>query len=158
MERHLSVLRVLYDALEAAGVNWAVAGSLGLALQGVPLTPHDVDIQTDAAGAYRVAELFADCVVRPVSQSAGPGIRSHFGVLEIDGVKVEVMGDVQHRREGAAWEPPPDLCRIKQYVDVAGMRVPVLSLEHEHDAYARMGRTERVAQIVCALEAQKPTA
>lgn len=84
-------------------------------------------------------------------------MRSHFGVLEIDGMRVEVMGDVQHRWEGGAWEPPPDLFRIKQFVDVAGMRVPVLSLEYERDAYARMGRMERVAQIARALEAQKPT-
>ncbi len=154
MERHLSVLRVLYDVLEPAGVNWAVTGSVGLALQGVPLEPHDIDIQTDEAGAYRIGALFADHVVRPVAFSAKGDMRSHFGALEIDGMKVEIMGDVQHRREDGSWEPPPDLSRIKRHVDAAGMRVPVLSLEHERDAYAKMGRAERVAQISRALEAK----
>lgn len=154
MERHLSVLRILCDTLESAGVNWAVTGSLGLALQGVPLEPHDVDVQTDEAGAYRIAALFADRVVRPVAFSAKAGMRSHFGALEIDGLTVEVMGDVQHQREDGSWEPPPDLSRIRRWVDVAGMRVPVVSLEHERDAYAKMGRTERVAQIARALEAK----
>ncbi len=156
MERHLSVLRILYDALEAAGVNWAVTGSLGLALQGVPLTPHDIDIQTDAAGAYRMAALFADRVVQPVALSAKGTVRSHFGALQVGGMKVEIMGDVQHQREDGSWEPPPDLSRIKRYVDVAGMRVPVLSLEHERDAYAKMGRTARVSQITLAMETGKP--
>lgn len=156
MERHLSVLRILYDALEAAGVNWVVTGSLGLALQGVPLTPHDIDIQTDAAGAYRIAELFADRVVQPVALSTKGTMRSHFGALQVDGMKVEIMGDVQHQREDGSWEPPPDLSRIKRQVDVAGMRVPVLSLEHERDAYAKMGRTARVSQITLAMETGKP--
>lgn len=147
MERHLSVLRVLYDVLESTGVNWAVTGSVGLALQGVPLEPHDVDIQTDEAGAYRIAALFADHVVRPVAFSAKSNICSHFGALEIDGMQVEVMGDMQHRRRDGSWQEPPDLLRIKRYVDVAGMRIPVLSLEHERDAHAEMGRPERVAQI-----------
>ncbi len=151
MERHLSVLRVLYEVLETAGVNWAVTGSLGLALQGVPLAPHDVDIQTDAAGAYRMAALFADRVVRPVAFSAKAGMRSHFGALEVDGLQVEIMGDVQHQREDGSWEPPPDLLRIRRYVDIAGMRIPVVSLEHERDAYGKMGRTERVAQIARVL-------
>ncbi|MDH7490384.1 MAG: hypothetical protein QHH80_12880 [Anaerolineae bacterium] len=154
MERHLSVLRMLYDVLEGAGVNWAVTGSLGLALQGVPLEPHDVDVQTDEAGAYRIAALFADRVVRPVTFSAKAGMRSHFGALDIDGLTVEVMGDVQHQRADGSWEPPPDLWRIRRWVDIAGIRVPVLSLEHERDAYAKMGRTERVALISRALEAQ----
>lgn len=154
MERHLSVLRVLHNVLEPAGVNWAVTGSVGLALQGVPLEPHDIDVQTDEVGAYRIAALFANCVVRPVAFSAKAGMRSHFGALEIDGVQVEVMGDVQHQREDGSWGPPPDLSRIRRYVDAEGMRIPVVSLEHERDAYAKMGRTERVAQISRVLEAE----
>lgn len=154
MERHLSVLRILCEALENTGVNWAVTGSLGLALQGVPLEPHDIDIQADEAGAYRIAALFADRVVQPMAFSAKGNIRSHFGALEIDGMRVEVMGDVQHRREDGSWEPPPDLLSIRRFVYAAGMRIPVLSLEHERDAYAKMGRAERVAQVSRVLEAR----
>lgn len=150
----MSVLRILCEALENTGVNWAVTGSLGLALQGVPLEPHDIDIQADEAGAYRIAALFADHVVQPVAFSAKGNIRSHFGALEIDGMRVEVMGDVQHRREDGSWEPPPDLLRIRRFVYAAGMRIPVLSLEHERDAYAKMGRAERVAQASRVLEAR----
>lgn len=72
---------MLHDVLEPAGENRAVTGSVGLALQGVPLEPHDVDVQTDEAGAYRIAALFADRVVRPVVFSTKGNIRSLFGAL-----------------------------------------------------------------------------
>jgi len=37
----------LYERLGDSDVNWAVTGSLGFALQGVPVEPHHIDIQTD---------------------------------------------------------------------------------------------------------------
>jgi len=49
---HLQVLRKLYERLKDSNVNWVVTGSLGFALQGVPVEPHDIDIQTDKEGAY----------------------------------------------------------------------------------------------------------
>ena len=153
LAEHLRVLRIVYDVLESAGVNWAVTGSLGLALQGVPVAPHDIDIETDAEGTYRVAELFADQVSRPVAFSTGNRIRSHFGAFQIGGLKVEVMGGMEHLREDGTWEPPADLNAHKRHVDAAGMRIPVLSLQSEREAYAKMGRTERAEQIALAIDA-----
>lgn len=152
MEQHLLVLRALYDALTASGANWALTGSLGLALQGVPLEPHDIDVQTDKEGAYALAEMFADDVIEPVAFSAVDHTRSYLGVLKIGGIKVEVMGDMQHRGPDGAWEPPVDLDAHKRFVEIEGMRVPVLSLEHEHTAYLKMGRAERAAQIAQVIE------
>jgi len=152
LARHLGVLRIVYDALEAAGVNWVVTGSLGLALQGVPLVPHDIDIETDAQGTYRVAELFADKVSKPIAFSTGNRIRSHFGALQIGGLKVEVMGGMEHQREDDTWESPADLDVHKRYVNACGMRIPVLALEYEREAYAKMGRLERAEQIARAID------
>jgi len=151
LARHLRVLRVVYDALETAGVNWVVTGSLGLALQGVPVAPNDIDIQTDVEDTYRVAALFADKVSKPVAFSTGNRIRSHFGALQIEGLKVEIMGGMEHQRQDGIWEPSADLNTHKRRVDAAGMRVPVLDLEHEREAYAKMGRAERAGQIARAI-------
>lgn len=92
-QTHLEVLRRLYERLEDAGVNWVVTGSLGFALQGIPLEPHDIDIQTDRDGAYEIESLFSEFVVKPVEFRESEAIRSHFGVLMIDGVRVEIMGE-----------------------------------------------------------------
>ncbi|MBN1963246.1 MAG: hypothetical protein JW910_01280 [Anaerolineae bacterium] len=140
----LGALRQLAEGLAASGVLWAVTGSLGMVLQGVPLKPHDVDVQTDAAGAYEIARRFAPNVVSPVCFSAAERIRSHFGALELDGVPVEIMGDVEKRQPGEeAWEAV-DLARHVRHVTVAGVgTIPVLELPYEVEAYRKLGRFER---------------
>lgn len=141
----LDVLRTLYTRLHETDINWAVTGSFCFALQGVPMPEvHDIDLQSDAAGAYDIERLFAEYVSRKVEWSAARNIRSHFGALMIDGVKVEIMGDVEKRTDEAAdWEAPPDLKRVKFYVQVDEMRVPTMDLEYEYHAYLSMGRTAK---------------
>jgi len=152
---HLSVLRKVCERLNDAGINWAVTGSLGFALQGVPVEPHDIDIQSDEKGVYDIERLFSEHVARPVTLSSTETMRSHFGALDIDGVKVEIMGDIQKRSGDGAWEEPTDLNRHKRFVDVEGMSVPVLSLAYEREAYLRMGRLEKAEMLRRWLERQE---
>jgi hypothetical protein len=145
--RHLDVLRKIRARLEHADVNWVVTGSVGFALQGVPVSPDDLDIQTDEAGAYEIERLFSEFVVRKVAFSSAERIRSHFGVLSVDGVTVELMGDIQKKRDDGSWDNPVDLDRHKRVVEIEGISVPVLSLEYECDAYKRLGRTDKAAML-----------
>lgn len=142
---HATVVCRLVDALE--DLDWALTGSTGVALQGVPVDPDDVDVQTSADGAHAVADRLAGHVVDPVSRSEGDGIRSHFGRLSLEGVEVEVMGDLQKRRPDGTWEAPVDVTEHRQFVPFRGRRVPVLSLAYEARAYERLGRTERAALL-----------
>jgi hypothetical protein len=66
-------------------------------LQGVPVDIHDVDVQTDEPGAYRIKQVFRDEVVQPVGLSSSAGERSHFGKLVVSGVCVEVKGPLRKR-------------------------------------------------------------
>ncbi|WP_433629873.1 nucleotidyltransferase domain-containing protein [Halomicrococcus sp. NG-SE-24] len=145
-ERYLDALRTLSTTLDD-DVEWAVTGSTGFALQGVPLSPDDVDVQTTGDVVYEIAERFAEQVVDPVSFSESTAIRSHFGALELDGVRVELMGGVQKRRADGTWEPPVDVTEHRVFVDAGGVRVPVLSLRYEAEAYERLGRSERAALL-----------
>jgi len=130
--------------LRDSSVNWAVTGSLALALQGVPVEVHDVDPLTDEAGAYEIERRLFEFVTCRVRFSAEEHIRSHFGALTIDGVKVEIIGDVETRRADESWEGGWDLARYKRVVEIEGMHIPVLSLECEYEAYRRLGRTEKM--------------
>ena len=145
--RHLDVLRKIHARLEQADVNWVVTGSVGFALQGVPVSPSDLDIQTDEAGAYEIERLFSEFVVRRVALSTADNIRSHFGALLIDGVEVEIMGDIQKKRDDGSWDDPVDLDDHKRVVEIEGISVPVLSLEYERDAYKRLGRMDKAAML-----------
>lgn len=143
----IAVLRQIVTTLQDGEINWVLTGSLGFALRGLPLEPHDIDIQTDEKGAYEIERRFSPQVSRKVMFSASERMRSHFGALLIDGIEVEIMGDIQKRLEDSTWEAPVDLAGHKQFVHFAGMQVPVLSLEYEAQAYRKMGRLERAEML-----------
>jgi hypothetical protein len=140
---YLKVLKEIVNRLEDKPIIWVLTGSLGMALQGVPIQVHDIDIQTDKDGAYEIERCFAEYVVEPVRYSESERICSHFGVLEIDDIKVEIMGNIQKRLGDWGWEKPVKVEHYRRWVEVGGMRVPVLSLEYEYQAYRRLGRDEK---------------
>ncbi|MBU4226817.1 hypothetical protein KJ830_10360 [bacterium] len=144
---YLKVLRKINARLNNTCVNWVVTGSLGFALQGVPVEPNDIDIQTDKRGAYEIERHFSEFVTKKVALSSAERIRSHFGELMIDGIKVEIMGDIQKRNKDGSWENPVRLEYHKRVVEVEGMKVPVLSLEYEYQAYLKLGRIDKAEML-----------
>ena len=77
-------LQVLSDRLAGTAIDWAIGASCSLALHGIDVDPHDVDLDTTAAGAYLIEQRCCDLVARPVQFVASPQIRSHWGALAID--------------------------------------------------------------------------
>jgi hypothetical protein len=144
---HLKVLEKIVSRLKDSPINWVVTGSLGMALQGVPTQVHDIDIQTDKDGAYEIERCFAEYVVKPVRYSESGKIRSHLGMLEIDGIKVEIMGDIQKRLGDQSWEKPVKVEYYRRWVEFGGMLIPVLSLEYEYQAYLKLGRIEKAEML-----------
>lgn len=49
--QYLAPLRKIYSCLKDGKAIWVITGSLGMALQGIGLELHDIDIQTDRQGA-----------------------------------------------------------------------------------------------------------
>lgn len=142
----MKVLKKIKDKLDDSNINWVLTGSFSFALQGMPVEVHDIDIQTDERGAYEIEGLFEKYVIRKVQFSQAENIRSHFGALMIDGIKVEIMGDIQKLVDGI-WEEPVELEKHKKFVYVQGMKIPVLSLDYEYQAYKKMGRIEKAEMI-----------
>jgi hypothetical protein len=145
--RQLSVLRKVHERLHHSQINWVVCASMSLALQGVPVSVHDIDLETDAAGAYDIENLFAEYVTRRVTFSSTDRVRSHFGALCIDGITVEIIGDMEKRAADGGWEPAPNLRQYKRFVAVDDMQIPVLSLQYEREAYRKLGRPEKAALV-----------
>ncbi|MBS1253288.1 MAG: hypothetical protein MAG451_02337 [Anaerolineales bacterium] len=137
-----AVLRRIAQRLSEAGVTYKVVGGASAALHGVPVAVKDLDIETDAEGAYRFQELFADHVVKSVALRESDAYRSHFGRFDFDGVAVEVMGDLC-RRKGEGWVS--STATTETTVDLDGVAVCVSWLEEETLAYIRRGRLERAA-------------
>lgn len=140
-------LKQIVETLEGQDISWAVTGSMGFALQGVPVTPNDIDLQTDTVGAYKIEQVFCDQVVRSVTRKTSEVMRSMLGRFMLGDVKVEIMGDVQKCQPDESWEPPVDIEEHKLWIDFEGMRVPVLDLHYEQKAYLKMGRLEKAALL-----------
>jgi len=153
--KHLSALRLVYERLGAEPPMWVVTGSLAFALRGMDIVVHDIDLQTDRAGAYEIERRLNEFVVEPVCFSSSATIRSHFGALSMHGVKVEIMGDIEKRNADSDWEPPAALAQSREWVAAYGMSIPVLSLEHEYQAYRTLGRAQRADMLKQWMEDQR---
>ena len=149
----IEALHILYSPLEAADLQWAITGSLGLALHGMNLEIHDIDIQTNKNGAYAFGKLFSEYTITPTYYRASDRIRSHFGVFGINDVQVEVMGDLQKLLPDQTWEMPIRVRENSDLVTFDGMQLPVISLAHEYQAYKTLGRHEKAKKIKEWMEA-----
>jgi hypothetical protein len=153
-ETHLLVLETLLSRLSSEEITWALTGGASFALRGIDFDVNDIDLQTDKLGAYQIEQCFSNLIFQPVTFSSSESIRSHFGVLLIDGVRVEIMGDLQKRLPNREWEPPVDVQSLREFLDVGNLRVPVLPLTHEYHAYRLMGREEKASVLERALRRQ----
>ena len=148
----LAVLRLIADQLRGTPITWAVTGSCALALQGLPVAVHDIDLRTTAHDAYALETLFHFYQKCPVNFASTGTVQSHFGALEINGIQVEIIGDMQHRLPDGAWEPILDMNRFKVWVVVEEIDLPVMSLPFLYQAYQLLGRADKVAILKNWLE------
>ena len=146
-QAHLAALRIIHKRLRDSSTQWVVTGSLGMALQDMKVEVHDIDLQTDGTGAYEIESQLAEYVTQPVRYVASEKICSHLGGLNIEGVRVEIMGALRKRIDGKGWEEPVEVEKYRRFVVWEEMEVPVLSLAYEQEAYLRLGRIEKAEAI-----------
>jgi len=84
-----------------------LGGSCSLALHGVKLTPHDIDIITDQAGAHRIGAALRSIAEERQAVAVGEGerIRSHRGLYQLRDIQLDVVGAGEMREE-EGWIPP----------------------------------------------------
>jgi len=140
----LKIHKLIHDSGER--ICWGLTGSTSLALQGVAVEPHDIDIQTDEDGAYILGGLLKEYEVQPVAFCGNDRIRSHFGKYRIDGMEVEIMGDIQ-KSAGDHWEDIVPLGSLLDYVSWQGVSIPVIKLSYEAEAYEKLGRKAKAKMI-----------
>ena len=96
-EKYKSVLTIIHKRLRDLDISWAITGSVGFALHGIDLEINDIDLQTNEYGAYQIQEAFNKSIFKNVIFLESEYIRSHFGELKVDGLKVEIMGALQKK-------------------------------------------------------------
>jgi hypothetical protein len=129
-------------------IKWAIAGSCNLALRGMDVRVHDIDIVTDKDGAYAIEKLFPPARTRKVELSASGKIRSHFGGIMLDDVSVDIIGDSQFQQLDGSWTPVRNMDTCRDTMDLNGKSLPLLHLEEEYEGYRNMGRLTQAAMIL----------
>jgi hypothetical protein len=159
--QHLEVLDIISKTLKTTGIAWAVVGSTSLALQGVKVDAHDIDLLTTKEGAIEMGRLFKQYETQPVKYSESDTFRSYHGVLSVKGIQVEIMGDLEHKAadgrwlEGSRWTQDGKFTHLITY-SRDGITLPLLELKAEYSAYVSMGRLEKAALIKEVLDRSKP--
>ena len=146
-EQQKQTLTIIHDRLLETKIVWAITGSLGFALHGMQLNVNDIDLQTDENGAYEIEKNLKEYVVRKVRFSVSDKIKSHWGELKIESVKVEIMGALQKKLPNGNWESPVEVEKHREFISFECIKLPVLSLKYEEQAYRKLGRIERANQI-----------
>jgi hypothetical protein len=141
----------LVPILNATGATWALSGSCCLALHGVPLTPHDIDIITDQDGAHRIGVALQSIAEEEQAVAWGEGerIRLHRGIYRLGDIEVDIVGAGELREE-QDWIPPrPPAEWQTETIRLPGSEVTItaFALQYEHDAYRRLQRDDKVRLI-----------
>lgn len=149
-----TVVRPAIPAMFKSQQPWALMGSAGSVLQGIDgYPPPDIDLVTTKEGAYILEGAVAGCgaTVRPVGWSVSPPYESHFGIFDVDDVKVEVMGDLIIRCGDGMIDAAEHFARWSDKVRVIhfeGLHIPVVRLEWQLVANVLLRRPERSIGIV----------
>lgn len=134
-------LQQICDEVGVAAV-WAVSGSTALALHGLPVEPHDLDVITDAAGVSLLAKKFGGT---PASDYSGNGVSAALYLHRVlRGASVDVLGDVSHRRLDGSWSEPASARDFTVPMTWRGYPIHVLSVERLRQIAVDRGRTDQI--------------
>jgi hypothetical protein len=131
-------LETVISRVEPVGIDWALIGGAALTVQGVEVTPGDIDVITDVDGASRFTELFLDCLLEPTVDRGAFGF---FG-RAFPGVLLEWLGNERGERGVWSLDSVPF-----QTVRWRGHELSVPTLDVYLQIEKQRGRHDRVAAI-----------
>jgi hypothetical protein len=126
-------------------IPYKVVGGAALALHGISIQVKDLDIETNRSGAFRFQEIFNNHTLQPVDLRENENYCSYYGRFCINGIIVEIMGDVL-RKEISGWVPTSS--STQTIIDLHGVPITCSWLEEETLAYIRRGRLNRAAKCL----------
>lgn len=128
--------------------KYAFRGTTSLVLQGVDMNVDDIDILCDKETANVLNRKLKSYLKKEIAYKESDKFRSYFGELEIEGTKVEVMGDWQIKDAKGEWSHPFDASggEITEK-RVNGETVKLTTVGTELKMYTLMGRWSALAKI-----------
>ena len=144
--RIIRAIEFLSRRLKYGRTKWALIGSTSLAIQGVKVSPNDIDVLTDREGAFKIAKLLEKYQVRRLAFRRSDRFQSYFAEYRIQGIKVQVAGDMKIRYRGR-WTSLLGRLESRTRVRVGRSMIPISSLREQLLSYQKLGRREDRAKI-----------
>ncbi|MDA4122175.1 MAG: hypothetical protein OK456_03220 [Thaumarchaeota archaeon] len=161
--------------------RWAIGGDVGELLLGVDVKADHLEIVTTRKGSEAIGAKFQQLSVPSTSEvqdgSANLGaketekklerladcsgnlyavsVRSHYVEVVLDGIRVEVYGDLQYRVGELEWGDP--VVFEPTEVSIVGTSLRVFPLGLKSEIYLALGWVDRVDKISEALMRSQPT-
>jgi hypothetical protein len=143
------VLIIISKKLESHKIKYVFVGSSSLALQNIPVVPHDIDIATTKKGLDLIQNEFKEFVKFPIEKRLSKinlkfGIKSYanFLTLEIQGVKVEAISGLKIKNHKLSF-----LKKDIAYITKGGLKLPCLSVKKIYDAYVLAENNDKIKLI-----------
>jgi hypothetical protein len=153
----LEALRILTKRLSGSAINWAVCAGTGIWLQGVKIEPKDIDIIVCTKDdTERLAERLKKFEIEPIKRVEKENYDAYEGKFKVNGIDVQVMGELVNKVPGCdLWSETKGLS-AKRTLIVDSMRIPVISLAQEYNAYLKRGKLEKAEKIFEAMQGKNP--
>jgi len=148
MNRIDETLLLLHEKLSSLTGGWMIIGTASLYLSEYPVEPNDIDILTDIDTAKTIAGLLDSYKVE-TQVKPNDKFRSAFSEYDINGFKVEVMGNLEvNARDG--WVLLSDQIANAQTVLLLNKTFTVPAKEDQRRIYTLFNRAkdEPVLQLL----------
>lgn len=125
-----SVLPIIKNLLDSNGIDWAITGSASKVIRGGRKYCRDIDIIiANRKNLEKVNSLFKPFIIEEVIFCPSKSIRSYYGKLNIGGINIDVVCDIENLISTNCWIPHPSL-EIEK-VCFHGVKYPITSLGFE---------------------------
>ena len=121
-------LRTILEKLE--DIDFALLGTFNLSLQGIEITPHDLDLLTDDEGVDKIGKIFASTITEEKED--------HYKETKfyVSGVEVHVVSSENNSLR------PRNFQRETIWIQKGDLKIPCMSLKSELQFYQQAGRAK----------------
>lgn len=139
-------LLTFLEKIKDQDIDWWLVGSAALAVRGIDVSPHDIDLSVDDAGANKLGEVLLEYLVQPV-EAAQDWICNWFGRAFLH-TRIEWVGGVDERADTPDMSDfGPIAATRRESINWCGYQLQIPLLDLQLMVSERRGLTERVEKI-----------